>query len=124
MTDDLATASDWLRTQRRSHMARSVTYRRGAESASVSATFGKTVFRVDANHGLFEQVETHDFIVDYDDLADTFGEPQRGDQIVATLNDAAQVFEVMAPGNESHYRWHDRQREELRIHTKHVGADA
>jgi len=33
----------------------------------------------------------------------------------------ADIYEVMSPGNEPHFRWSDTYRQTLRIHTKHVG---
>ena len=122
MTDLLEQSSEWLTGMNRQHRARTVTYVRGEQSVEITATVGKTVFRVDKGYGLFEHVESRDYLVAVEDFAD-FAEPERGDQVKDLLNEKTEIFEVMAPGGEPHFRWSDPYRRTLRIHTKHVGTE-
>ena len=41
-----------------------------------------------------------------------------------TAGEQVFVYEVLAPGNEPHYRYSDPFRQVLRIHSKHVGTEA
>ncbi len=113
-----------MKGKRRAHMARAVTYRRGASTVAVEhATVGSTTFRIDVGYGIFEHHETRDYIVAVSDLGD-LAPPQRGDQIVETIDGIAEVFEVMAPGAEPDWKYHDLDHSELRIHTKGIGPDS
>ena len=123
MTDLLSIGGAWLQGKRRAHLARSVTYRRGASTASIShATVGSTTFRIDTGYGVFERHETRDYIVAVSDLGD-LAPPERGDQIVETIDGVDEVFEVMAPGAEPDFEYR-RDHSEVRIHTKHIGSDS
>ena len=121
MTDVLEKANEWLAGMNRAFRARTVTYVRGETSAEITATVGKTVFRVDKGYGLFEHVESRDYLIAVEDFS-AFAEPERGDQVKDVLNGKTEIFEVMAPGDEPHFRWSDPYRKALRIHTKHVGT--
>jgi len=121
MADILETASDWLTTMNHAHRARTVTYVRGETTASVVAVVGRTMHRVPRDFGLFEEVETRDYLIQVDDLT-AFGEPAAGDRIKDTLNAVVEIFEVMSPGDEPVFRYSDAYRKLFRIHTKHVGA--
>jgi hypothetical protein len=48
--------------------------------------------------------------------------PVAGDRIRETVGERVFVYEVLAPGNEPHYRYSDPFRKLLRIHTKYVGG--
>jgi len=122
MTDMLKTGSTWLASMNRQHRATAVTYERDQASGEVTAVLGKTAFRVDKGYGLFERVETRDYLIDVEELA-AFGKPQRGDRIKEELNGKVEVFEVMAPGNEPHFRYSDPYRQIFRIHTKRVDTE-
>ena len=121
MADVLETASDWLTTMNRAHRPRTVTYVRGESTASVVAVVGRTMHRVPRDFGLYEEVETRDYLIQVDNLA-AFGEPAPGDRIKDTLNAAVEIFEVMSPGDEPVFRYSDAYRKLFRVHTKHVGA--
>jgi len=96
--------------------------RRGAASVALAATVGRTPFWVDRGEGLFERIESRDYLVTAADLS--LGGmtvlPERGDQII----ESAKVYEVMAPADEPPYRYSDRGRSQLRIHTKYMGDDS
>ena len=102
--------------------SRHVVYARGAQTREVPALVGKTVFKVDNGYGLFERVEARDYLIEVADLAE-FGEPQRGDQVKETLDGKVELFEVMAPGGEPHFRYSDPYRKVFRIHAKHIGTE-
>ena len=123
MADLLETASGWLADMNRRHRARTVRYVRDGVSIEIAAVVGRTVFRVDKGYGLFERVEVRDYQVDAEDLA-ALGKPERGDRIRDTLNGKVEVFEVMAPGNEPHFRYSDPYHRVFRIHTKHVETES
>lgn len=125
MTDILQQASDWLEAKRSRFATRSVVYQRGAATVEVLATVGRTVFETDNGYGVVEKTESRDFLISAADLALDSVEtlPQRGDRIRETLGAATFVYEVMAPGKESHWRYSDPGRKTLRIHTKHVDTE-
>jgi len=125
MADLLAQGSAWLEAQRTAHMTRTVSYQRGAESLEVAATVGKTVFEVDKGYGIVERLEARDYLVLAGDLV-LGGQPalpKAGDRVREVQGTAAFVYEVMAPGNESCWRYSDPYRQTLRIHTKLVATE-
>ena len=83
-------------------MARTVEYCRGAESVSVQATIGRTVFEVDDASGLLEKWESRDFLIAAAELVLAGAQvlPQRGDRIRETGGGKVYVYEAMAPGRE------------------------
>jgi len=118
--DVLATGSAWLNATLRANASHTVTYKRGSASASVSATTGSTPFEATNDDGIVTHFESRDFLIDVADLED-FGEPERGDQVLDTLNGNVEIFEVVAPDGEEHLRYSDPERTVYRIHTKHIG---
>ena len=122
MPDLLETGSNWLQDQRTRHMSRTVSYERGADSVSLSATVGRTMFEIEDGHGVVQRHEARDFLVLADDLvlAGSNALPQAGDRIRETQGAMVFVYEVMAPGSEPVWRYGDPYRKTLRIHTKQV----
>ena len=118
MADLLNDAVQWLAERLHAHASRQVTYSRGSDSVTLSATIGKTLFEVDRGGGVVEHSESRDFLVRAAELVLSGAPvlPQRGDRIT----DGGLVYEVMAPGSEPHYRFADPYRTMLRIHTKQV----
>jgi len=127
--DLLEQSQEWLTSMNRIFRSRQVVDARGlpaqagAQTKEVPALVGKTVFKVDKGYGLFERVEARDFLIEAADLEE-FGEPERGDRVMDTLNGKVELFEVMAPGGEPHFRYSDPYRKVFRIHTKHVGTES
>ena len=121
MADLLRQGTAWLEQQRAAHAASPVTYRRGQDSYTVDATFGRTQYEVEeetSGGGLRVGAQVTDFLIS----AETFPltEPEAGDQIVAD----GRVYEVMAFGQDLRgWRWSDPYRTTLRIHTKDIGAE-
>jgi len=122
MGDLLQDGLDWLEEQRKEHLTRAVTYRRGASSVQVAAMVGATRFEVDDGYGLVVEQEMRDYIIAAADLV-LDGEqmlPERGDEILEERDGVTYVYEVMELGAQQHYRFCDPAGKTLRIHTKHV----
>lgn len=123
--DMLARGMEWLTRQRTAHLAQSVTYVRGADSVTLHATIGRTVFEIDDGNSLLQKYESRDFLVLTADLIldGTAKLPERGDQIRETQGATIYVYEVLAPGQERPWRYSDPYRQTLRIHTKHIETE-
>ena len=119
MADLLQGAMAWLETQRREHASIPIIYRRGDASAEISATIGKTVFKVSDDYGRFQYIESRDYLIHAPDLV-LDGQtilPEAGDEI----EENGFIYEVMAPNHEPEWRYSDSYRQCLRIHTKLTG---
>jgi len=119
MADLLGNVSDWLRSQRRSHAAVTVTYRRGDHSVSLLATRGETKIESQANDIILHS-EQSDWIIDAADLVlnEIQVAPQRNDTIEQEIEGVTRVYQVIPLGSENCWRWHDRLQTEYRIHTR------
>jgi hypothetical protein len=125
VADLLQQGSQWLEGIRETHATRPVVYVRGTDSVEVSATVGRTVFRIDKGYGVMERVEARDYLVLGSALA-LNGQsilPNAGDRIREEADGKTFVYEVMAPGGEPCWRWSDPYRQTLRIHTKQVDVE-
>jgi len=125
MADILQQASDWLEAKRIRFATRPVVYVRGVATVEVLATIGRTVFETDNGYGVVEKTESRDFLISAADLVLGSVEtlPQRGDRVRETQGTDTFVYEVMAPGQQPHWRYSDLGRKTLRIHTKHVDTE-
>lgn len=112
----------WLERQRRQFLTRPVRYRRGVQEIPLSATVGKTIFRLEMGTGAVERIEARDYLITAADLV-AFGIPQRGDRVSEDTGGARHTAEVLAPGREPHWRWSDPNRTVYRIHTKHLTTE-
>ena len=123
--DLLQMGSDWLQQQRARFMTRKVVYQRETECVEVSATIGKTIFRVDTGYGRLERLEARDYLVTATELVlnSTSTLPQAGDRIREVDGLLVYIYEVMAPGNEPVYRFSDSYRRTFRIHTKLIATE-
>jgi len=121
MADLLEQSSAWLDGQRRTFLAKAVTYCRGQAEAEVPATVGRTTFDVADEYGVTQQWESRDYLITAEDLA-SFGLPERGDRITEAVDGQSLVYEVLAPGGQTPWRWSDPYHRTLRIHTKQVGV--
>lgn len=119
MADLLEQGSRWLETQRTKHCTRDVTYVRGAASAVVQATVGRT--RYETNDGQTVRVDftERDFLIQAEDLV--LGghavTPRPGDKIRESHNWSVLVFEVI------NWRYSDPFWQTFRIETKHVATE-
>ena len=108
MADILKNALSWLESQRKKHLSSLVIYRRGGggeASFTVSATIGKTIFRIEDNYGRIVHYESRDYLISSADLVinGTVVQPEKGDEII----DDGFIYEVMAPANEPEWRYSD-----------------
>jgi len=124
VADLLGQAVGWLDGRRVAHMARTVTYVRGAESVDIAATLGNTRYEVTDDAGATVQAKATDFIVSANGLVlgNETVKPQPGDQIRVTSGEKVLVFEVLDLGGAGHHRPCDPGGRMLRIHAKQVDA--
>lgn len=118
MADLLQQGAEWLGRMRRDHLSHLVSYGRDAAVLQIAATVGSTTFDIDDGYGGVEKWQSRDYLVTAADLvlSGVLIQPQRGDRIT----DAAQVYEIMAPGKEDVFRPADNYGLTWRIHTKEV----
>ena len=126
MANLFETGTAWLADQLKTHASADVIYVRGADQVPVKATIGKTEFELDDGSGIVVRIQSRDFLIHTADLVlggvETL--PVAGDLIRETQGTNTFVYEVMAPGNEPHYRYSDPFRKLLRIHSKHVATES
>jgi len=117
---------DWLEEQRKAHLSRTVTYRRGASTVEVLATVGATRFEADDGSGMVIEMESRDYLIAAADLVldGQQVQPERGDQVLETRDGVTHVYEVMDLGPEKHFVTCDPDGRTLRIHTKFTGTEA
>lgn len=125
MTNLLQSGSSWLADQMKTHASVDVIYERGAEQVPVKATIGKTEFELDDGSGVVVRIQSRDYLIQAVDLqlGGSPSLPVAGDRIRESQGEKTFVYEVMAPGNEPHYRYSDPFRKLLRIHSKHVASE-
>ncbi len=127
MQDLLESAQAWLADQLHEHVAKQVTYRRGIEEATIRATIGRTLLKLDDGYGGVRMVWTdRDYLIRVADLVlgGNRAEPQRGDKVQEIVGTQTLEYEVLAPGQEPPWRWADPHRQMYRIHTKHIATEA
>ena len=102
----------------------SVTYSRGASTATVSnAVQTKTEFEVLDGSGVAAVVEAVEWLVAVADLP--FGEPQVGDTITRVVGGTSHTYTVEHPGQGvSHFEYTDTGRTQFRIRTREDGLTA
>lgn len=123
MADLLQSGAAWISGRLKTHASKTVTYVRGIDSVSLSATVGTTEFEIETEDGAdLERWQSRDFLIAAADLvlAGKTVLPEKGDQIKETVGTNTHVYEVMAPGDVPHFRYSDPHRVRLRIHTKQI----
>ena len=126
MTDLMATRASFLASECKAHMASAVTYSRGADSVSVSASRGRSQFNVEVGGEVYQTTDAQDFIITAADLVldGVAVEPIVGDRIVdPAAVDGETTYEVLAPGEEPVWRWTDSSHRRRRIHTKRISTE-
>lgn len=117
MPNMLETAMSWFDSQRKAHMASTVTYRRGADTFEIQASAARSTFEQTDEQGVvLRELATKDWIVSAADmLIDAVAiEPRSGDRIT----DAGGItYQVTSVGGEPPWRWSDEFRNMMRIHT-------
>ena len=124
MTNQITDGLTHLRAWRKDALATSVVYRRGADSVTVTATVGETVFRLVGRYGAETRVTRRDYLIDAADLllAETAVDPRAGDRIEETDAAGTWTYEVGAPSGEPAWRWSTPDRATYRIHTLQVDS--
>ena len=96
----LEKASQWLRTQIKNSASNDIVYKTGLVSISLAASRQKTTYEVVDHLGMIVKVDSHDFVVDADDLVDGTTKLEPKPQDIIEVTDLAagvkHVFEVQA----------------------------
>jgi len=117
MADLLKDGLTWMRGQLQQYAARTVTYARGATTASVTATLGRTAFRLgDPLGGSRLERSDRDYLIGADQLTGFTGGPQRGDRVTDTDG----TYEVLPVEGEPPARPSDNYGVLWRVHCKKV----
>jgi len=111
---------------RRQKQARpvTVTYTRGAQSATLTAWVGNTLFaRTLDEPGASVVWGERDYFIEVADLVlgGVAVQPARGDKITETIDGTTFVFELQTPTGEPAWRYSDADRTRYRVHTKKAG---
>lgn len=117
----LRRGSRWLHETLDADDAESVSITRGAATTSgVAARVGSTPLEVDDGDGMTITVESIDWFVAAAAyrIGGAVTLPAHGDLIRRTLGSTVYVYEVLPIGSEPCFRFSDRERSRLRIHSK------
>jgi hypothetical protein len=120
MSDLLASGAAWLAGQLASGASKSVRYYRGFDYGIVNATIGRSSFESQSASGIVETWESRDFIIKAGTLP--FGEPQRADIIVETIDGIDTTYEVSAPRGIPLFHYGDAFRQTVRVHALATSA--
>lgn len=101
-----------------------VTYTRGAESATLTAWVGSTLFaRTLDEPGASVVRGERDYLIPVASLVlGGSTTPQKGDRITETIGGAAVTFELQTPTGEPAWRYSDADRARYRVHMKKVSG--
>lgn len=117
MTNLLKNGIDFLAQKLKAYASETVIYKRGLNSISIQATFGKTDYQIEDDSGLKIGGSVIDFLFAAQDLVinGTQTTPQAGDQI--QINSA--IYEAMFLPD-GYWRYSDPYRTIIRLHTKEI----
>jgi hypothetical protein len=122
----LQRSADWLAGKLNAHASHMVTYVRGDERLTLSATFGQTALNAAEDVGPRVDSMERDFLLRAADLVleGLHALPRAGDRIEELVDGKTYVFEVASPeGREQPFRWSDANWRMMRVHTKLVRID-
>lgn len=99
-----------------------ITYKRGGESVSITATVGGTEAESDETAGIYVRYRSRDYLIEAADLiiSGSQTEPARGDTIEETINGETHTFEVLPLGGEQAFAYSDHNHKQLRVHTRNT----
>ena len=122
MSDMLRDGQAWLASQLAEHASREITYRRGALSACLKATIGKSEYEQDNGEGPILRHQVRDFLVSTQSLlsSNIASLPLQGDRIEERDGATTHVHEVVGLAGSPPWRYSDPFRLTLRIHTKQI----
>jgi hypothetical protein len=125
VSDVLADAAAWLAGQLKTNVSELVTYVRGNQSITVSATFASQLLRVSDREGNTKvERPDADFIIAAADI--NFGagqvEPAAGDIVQVVYGNVTKQFKLMpmGGGSEPAWRYTDPFQTMVRVHTKKI----
>ena len=117
MTDLLHDGLTWMRGQLQQFAARTVTYARGAQTAQVLMTVGRTAFRLgEPLGGSRVERSDRDGLIGADQLTAFPGGPLRGDRVI----DGSETYTVLPVEGEPPARPSDNYGVIWRVHLKKV----
>ncbi len=124
MADRLRLAAARLAARLIEAASRTVEYRRGASSVTLSATLGASVLRITDGVGMRIERTDRDYIVKAADmlLDGVAVVPQRGDVIWDATDGTTKVYEVGSPPGDPLWRYSDAHGYLMRIHAKETGT--
>ena len=117
MTNMLSEGAAWLNKQLLDNASDLITYSRGAITMSLCATIGSTAWDSEQADGSMIRFESRDYMIEAAKLVPLLGLPQDGD----IIHDGKQTYEVLAMNGTQPFRYSDRHRTILRVHTKQIG---
>ena len=122
VTNILQDGAAWLGGQLKDHAGVSITYTRGANSVSITATATLREYQIVDDEGFGIVMLSRDYIVHAADLILSGAEiaPRAGDQITETIRSVSETYEVMPLGQKKEYEPFDQDGTLLLIHTKKV----
>lgn len=103
----------------------SITYTRGGDSVTLTATPGKSLLRVmDSSGNSVVEWTDADWLISAADLilAGSTTLPERGDIITRTKGGTVYTYEVRPVESEGAWRWSDENRTIMRVHTKEIAT--
>ena len=119
MPDLIANSLAWLAGQQKTHLSRTVIYRRGGAWVELDAMLGRWEYEQTDFDGRVLRAECRDYLFLAADL-ELGGErtlPLSGDTIEEVAGGQRYVYEVMSPGSEPPYRY-ENDRATVRAHVK------
>ena len=107
MVDLIANALSWLAQQQKTHLSRTVTYRRVGAWVDIEAMVGRWEYEQTDFDGRVLRAECRDYLFLAADL-ELGGQrtlPLSGDTIEEVVDAQRYIYEIMSPGNEPCYRY-------------------
>lgn len=112
----------WLAQQLIGKESRTVLYRRGNQTRTLSAVVGKSEVQVEDHAGYLTRSFVRDFLIRPEDLI-LGGQtvlPEVGDRIEETVDGQTYIHEVLPLAGAEAWRWSDPHRRLLRVHTRQL----
>jgi hypothetical protein len=104
--------------------AATITYRRGANSVSASASVGESVYQVQTAEGVVVEHESRDFMIAVAVLIldGSNVTPREGDEIEQVIDGSTVTFEVGSEASGQAFEFSDPNQTEFRVHTKRIST--
>jgi hypothetical protein len=117
MANILKTGIGFLANKLKAHASETVIYKRGADSISICASFGKTDYKIEDDAGLKIGGQVTDFLFEVEDLIieGLLTVPKAGDRIEVD----GRTYEALFI-NDGCWRYSDPFGKIIRLHTKEV----